>query len=235
MVVEDCEFGNIEVKSDGRIRRYGLKIVGGVLQMQMPGYGDMQSLLLFLDKNREWVREKLKRAKVKKVLLYGPDYVFQSFAFTILWKEYGRQRIVGSLNLDEKKLTIYFPNGCDLYSVKSQSTIKSIIENALMVAAKKILPSWLMDVSRRIGIPHKECQIRKMHSRWGSCSSAASVHLSCMLLLLPAELIEFVMIHELCHIKEMNHGPNFHRLVNQLLDGKEKYYEEEIKKYSTKL
>lgn len=235
MVIEDCEFGNIEVKSDGRIRRYGLKIVGGVLQMQMPEYGDIQSMRLFLDKNREWVREKLKKTKFKKVMLYGPDYDFQSYAFTILWKEYERQRIVGSLNLDEKKLTIYYPKGYDLYSLKSQTTIKSIIENAMMVAAKKILPSWLMAVSRRIGIAYKECQIRKMRSRWGSCSSAASVHLSCMMLLLPAELIEFVMIHELCHIKEMNHGPNFHRLVNQLLDGKEKYYEREMKKYSTKL
>ena len=59
-------------------------------------------------------------------------------------------------------------------------------------------------------------------SNWGSCSSKGNVNLNLNLVRLPEELRDFVMLHELCHLKYMNHGAGFHALLESLCPGHRK-------------
>lgn len=63
----------------------------------------------------------------------------------------------------------------------------------------------------------KRVFIKNSKSRWGSCSSAGNLNFNYKLLFLPPEVLDYVVVHELCHLKEFNHGPEFWLLVGQVL------------------
>ncbi len=59
-------------------------------------------------------------------------------------------------------------------------------------------------------------KVRAMRSRWGSCSSRGGVNLNLWLIRAPLECIDFVVVHELCHLREFHHGPSFHALMDRV-------------------
>lgn len=97
--------------------------------------------------------------------------------------------------------------------------------------AKKILPLRLEELASQFGFKYNSIHIRNMHSRWGSCSSRKNVNLSLWLVKLPQHLIDFVLLHELCHTIEMNHGERFHNLLNNVTQNREKELRKELRQY----
>lgn len=73
--------------------------------------------------------------------------------------------------------------------------------------------------------------IKNNKSNWGSCSSINNLNLNMQLLRLPADLMDFVIVHELCHLVYHNHGAGFHALLNALCDGMEKENNKKLKKF----
>ena len=80
------------------------------------------------------------------------------------------------------------------------------------------------------GIPLPKFRIRQMKSRWGSCSPTGWITLNLLLIKTPQECIDYVIVHELCHLKVRGHGPRFWSLVEKFMaDYKER--RKELKKY----
>jgi predicted metal-dependent hydrolase len=69
----------------------------------------------------------------------------------------------------------------------------------------------------RFGIPYPALNIRKMNSSWGSCSAQGALSLNIKLIQAPVEYIDYVLVHELCHMKYLHHGPEFIRLLTRAL------------------
>jgi predicted metal-dependent hydrolase len=67
--------------------------------------------------------------------------------------------------------------------------------------------------SKIIGVSFNKITVKKQRSIWGSCSTKRNLNFNLLLSLMPKEIIEYVVIHELCHLKEMNHSNKFWRLV----------------------
>ncbi len=80
---------------------------------------------------------------------------------------------------------------------------------SLAKQAKQILPGRVAHFASIMGVRYGRITIRSQHSRWGSCSAQGNLNFNCLLLLAPPEVLDYVVVHELCHRKEMNHSERF--------------------------
>lgn len=79
--------------------------------------------------------------------------------------------------------------------------------------AKIYLPRRLDELAERYGFDYNQVRIKNQKTRWGSCSNMRNINLNLRLMMAPDEAIDYVLIHELCHLRELNHTPAFWALV----------------------
>ena len=82
--------------------------------------------------------------------------------------------------------------------------------------AKEIIPQKVEYFADKIGVTYNKITIRCQHTRWGSCSSKGNLKFNCLLVLLPDEIIDSVVIHELCHRKQLNHSAKFYAEIGKV-------------------
>jgi len=80
------------------------------------------------------------------------------------------------------------------------------------------LPSRVSHYARKMNLHPKEIRFKKMRRRWGSCSSEGIVTLNTMMMQLTYEHIDYIIVHELAHLRHMNHSKEFHALVRTILE-----------------
>lgn len=90
------------------------------------------------------------------------------------------------------------------------------------------LPSRINHYSKKLGLTPNEIRYKKMRRRWGSCSSSGIVTFNTMMMKLSYEHIDYIIVHELAHLKHMNHSKEFHALVRTILEN-EKELRRELK------
>lgn len=87
----------------------------------------------------------------------------------------------------------------------------------LVQQAKEELPKTVAHFAPLVGVDYGTITIRAQRTRWGSCSSRGNLNFNCLLMLAPENVREYVVVHELCHRKEMNHSPQFWAEVARVL------------------
>lgn len=98
--------------------------------------------------------------------------------------------------------------------------IKKLADKALQHIPKRV--SYF---AKQIGVTYGKITIRNQKTRWGSCSSKGNLNFNCLLMLTPPEVIDYVIVHELCHRKEMNHSGTFWAEVEKVIPD----YKEQVK------
>lgn len=83
--------------------------------------------------------------------------------------------------------------------------------------ACRYIPGRTALFASRIGVDYGRITIRNQKSRWGSCSSKGNLNFNCLLMLMPHDVIDYVIVHELCHRLEMNHSPKFWQEVEKVI------------------
>ena len=90
---------------------------------------------------------------------------------------------------------------------------------SLRAQAKEELPPRLAELAALHGFKFNKVFIKNNISNWGSCSSLGNINLNLRLVELPSELRDYVMLHELCHLRYLNHGREFHALLESVCPG----------------
>lgn len=82
--------------------------------------------------------------------------------------------------------------------------------------AKIDIPKRVEYYAKQIGVKYNKITIRCQQTRWGSCSSKGNLNFNCILVLLPDEIIDSIVVHELCHLKQMNHSARFYAEIDKV-------------------
>lgn len=96
--------------------------------------------------------------------------------------------------------------------VRTEAEIKLLREKA-----RKVLTEKTDYYKRLIGVDYKKIRIGDQKTRWGSCSSSGTISYNWRLILMPEEIMDYVVVHELCHMVEMNHSKRFWARVAEIL------------------
>ncbi|MBR2187880.1 MAG: M48 family metallopeptidase, partial [Eubacterium sp.] len=87
----------------------------------------------------------------------------------------------------------------------------------LAAQALRVIPQRVAYYAPKVGVTYGRITIRNQRSKWGSCSSKGNLNFNCLLMLAPDEVVDYVVVHELCHRIEMNHSKAFWELVERVL------------------
>ena len=103
--------------------------------------------------------------------------------------------------------------------VEAEPTEKLTREKVIALAeeALKVIPERVEYFAKVIGVTYGKITIRNQKTRWGSCSSKGNLNFNCLLMLAPPEVLDYVVVHELCHRKQMNHSKAFWLEVEKVL------------------
>ncbi len=95
--------------------------------------------------------------------------------------------------------------------------IKSVLKKWYISKARELLAERIRIYSPLIGLSPKKLAVKEQKTRWGSCSSKGNINLNWKLVMSPLPVADYVVIHELCHLKEMNHSKKFWGIVEAIM------------------
>lgn len=133
--------------------------------------------------------------------------------------------------LKDGYLNIACPEDILFENKETQKVLHKMLETALRHEAKRLLPPRIKLLAERHKFSYKSLKIQNSKSRWGSCSSGKNINLSLSLMLLPEHLIDYVLLHELCHTVEMNHNERFWNIMNRVTENKALSLRKELKNF----
>jgi predicted metal-dependent hydrolase len=130
---------------------------------------------------------------------------------------------------------VVLPRGFRFDSAAAQEWTNKVLVGVLREHARALLPKRLKELAQEYGYQYNRCAIKDVYRRWGSCSSLNNINLSLWLLLAPTELIDYVLKHELAHLREMNHGPRFWQELDRTTNGKGRELRRRMRAFSLQL
>lgn len=225
--IYDNDLGTILLRTTPRATRYTLKISKGMITATMPEGGDERRMLSFIEENRQKLLAALKKHPARPLLNEATALQATTFRVEI----FRTDRNNYYMTLKEGILRIACPSGTRFESDRVQEILKDLLEKALRHEAKRLLPDRLMALAARHRFTCTGVRIMNSKTRWGSCSTRKSINLSLSLMLLPWHLVDYVLLHELCHTVEMNHSDRFWKLLNSVTDNKALALRHELKGY----
>jgi len=231
-MITDTELGTIEFIHHERSKHIRVRILSTGLKVTLPVRASQDEAMKFINSIRTKLiqkQEKLEQGLQKSNILIDDKSQLKTLTFVVNARPVARKNIYFSLK--NSVLDIEFPLGTDCSDVQTQQHFWNGISYFLRKEAKRLLPDRTQQLADKFGFNFSGVKVQSSKSRWGSCSGVKSINLSLYLMLLPAPLIDYVILHELCHTKEMNHGVKFWKWMDQVTDNKSKELRAQLKKY----
>ena len=228
--------GEVTICKSNRSRRIALSVrPDGCVRLSIPLHFPVRDALRFLDEKLPWVTATQARVRAR----FRPQVITEPYAtrcHTLQLDVRVEERITVSLRPPRDGvpgiIRVCYPAQADPAGEEVQEAIRRGVERAWREEAKALLPRRVEQLARESGLRYRSVTVRNTRSRWGSCSGRDDISLSLHLMRLPEHLIDYIIIHELCHTVHRNHGPGFYELLDRLTGGRAQTSRAEMKKYS---
>ncbi len=178
-----------------------------------------------LKRHSQWIKLNFKRFR-EQLAITKQDYIKDGFEYKILGESF---KIKYSI-LNSEYFTIKFENA-DIHITQplngkfNKSRIKIELKEFFRQVAREYLTSRVSVISDKMNLKFNRIFIKNQKTKWGSCSSEKNLNFNWHLIFAPKEVIDYVIIHELSHLKHMNHSKSFWNLVGTF----EPYYKARTK------
>jgi predicted metal-dependent hydrolase len=196
---------DIEYKISSRRRSIGLMVTaeGRVVVTKPPGTSK-ENLARALEKHRGWIERKVaERRAAWGRLQAGEAYLLgEAYRLTVL------QGATGPVTLNGKELWVPLPEGADLWS----RLVAWYAERAFMLLRERVKHFGVA-----MGLKPGPVELKGWKRRWGECHPDGTLNFNWRLILCPPEVIDYVVVHELAHLKVSGHNPRFWAQVAQVL------------------
>ena len=201
------------IRSTKRLRTISLQIKDGIPIIYCPTYIKDSYLRLIIKKKQLWIEKKINAEKEREKI-----QVKNKSFFPFL----GRKLTL--LTMASKENKVLLKNKSILIHCTEFKRAKKNLVEWLKLEAKKYLVARVQFISSKIKISFKSLNLKSYRAMWGSCNSRSEIYLNWKLVMLPKKVIDYVIVHELCHIIEPNHSKSFWSLVkkhdNEYLENK---------------
>ncbi len=212
---------NVEIiaRTNPRARRYIVKVdpSTGEVSVVSPSSRSLDRALDFARKERSWIADRLADIPVPVPLEIGAPILLRGVEYVV------RSGETASASVRRGPVWI------DRDSVRPTLRVGGLAEHAprrvldwMKREARTRIDEKVGEYATLVGVRPKRVTIRDTSSRWGSCSSTRSLSFSWRLIMAPPYVLDYVVAHEICHLREMNHGPRFWRLCQALIPSMEK-------------
>ena len=227
--IDGKELGIIVVRKNQRAKHYSLRVVEGEIIATIPNRGTESEMLAFIDSKRERLRNMLEKSRKRPIMNEESQIKTCTFALHI----FRTQRTNIYVSLRAGILHIACPEDIDFNDEQIQQKLWGIFTKVMKIEAARVLPQRLKMFASQHGFQYSNVSIREANrTRWGSCSSKKRINLSSSLMQLPDHLIDYVLLHELCHTVEMNHSERFWSMMNTVTNGKTQDLRRELKEFT---
>jgi len=186
------------------------------VRVSAPPRAKDEQIAQILKQKAHWIARKLDAVKNFHPLPAPKEYI-SGETFCYLGRQYRLKVAKGEkapAKLKGKFLNVTVPDKQD------RDAVKKVVESWYKQRAEQTVLRYLdkcMNVTERHGIPTAALTLRKMRTRWGSCSSKGRITINTNLIQAPVHCIEYVIMHELCHLKHHNHSKAFYKLLTQCM------------------
>lgn len=201
------------IRESSRAKRVFLKISARYgLEVVIPTGFDRKAIPQIIKAQRGWIDRTFKKLEERGKLYDQPHELPTSIYFPSLNQHFRVD--YHQLSGDTLKLTQVSNSQINITSDDHNiAGCTDLLKRWLQYQGRRHLIPWLTRVSQQTGILYTKVQIRGQKTRWGSCSKLGAISLNYNLLFLPSELVEYVMLHELCHTIHLNHSEKFYALM----------------------
>lgn len=182
----------------------------GQVIVRAPNHASNAQIQRFLDQKVDWIKQKQAEA-IRRSAQYPPHKFIEGELFPFLGKTY-------PLRIAERGFSgVTFSND-DFVLVRRQiSQAKELFCAWYRHSARQILSDRVSQLAASHHIAYGRIRITSARTRWGSCSSSGTLSFSWRLVMAPMDAIDYVIIHELAHMKERNHSRKFWAMVSEMM------------------
>ncbi len=188
-----------------------------------PLYSTEKFIRTFIQEKTPWIVRKVREAEKNKAFVeqkkfdHGYEFLFlgNKCRLDVEESDVGVSTR-GKIQFDGKKWEVLIP--AQLTGEQRQAHIKKKLTQWYQVQAKEILGGRIFYYSRIIGVEPKKIAVRTQKRVWGNCDyNTKTIHLNWQIILSPMDVIDYVVVHELCHLIEPNHSKRFWHEVQKIL------------------
>lgn len=210
--LQDPEFGEITIKRRANTRSVRIRMgTDGRFVVSCGRLMPLRFIREFMESSRAELRRMAKNTSVVSPYQQGQT-IGRSHRIAVV-----PTQMVSEPTVTTKRgqIIVKLPPTHQLNDQLVQQQIRAAVIKALRREAKHVLPDRLSQLAAEHGFHYQRVRFSHAGSRWGSCSSAGTISLNIALMKLPDNLINYVLIHELCHTRHMNHSSAFWREVER--------------------
>lgn len=208
--------GSIEISKRKGTQNLRLRVTPkGQIKVVIPHWLPYSSGLFFASRRKDWILSRRKLYPVSTI--QSGDRIGKSHRIYFIVKA-SAKTVSSRVSANKIEVTSKYP----YTHLEVQAKAVTLAEKALKIESQTLLPQRLKTLAAKHGFSYKSVRVRKLISRWGSCSSSGDITLSYYLMQLPWELIDYVLLHELMHTKHLHHGPDFWESMEKIQPGARK-------------
>ena len=208
--------GKIKVRRGKNIRFLSVRMAPGRgVWVNVPYGVSGRQVEEFVHTQREWIEKNLEKIKVYEKdtgVGLGMDSEVKT-KFHVL-KVLACDEMRPFYKIEGKEIRLYIPRKTDY--TKIAPYVESFLVEIYRMESKRYLPGRVRELAERFGVRYRELSFRNNISNWGSCSAEDNISLNVKLMKLPDEIIDYVILHELCHTIEKNHSSSFWALMKKV-------------------